>query len=248
MTLATILSICMLCSAGTRQLILASLSTISALAPAAVPQTSAQESQNPAPAQNQDLHSSLQNAPASTAKPTPPALAPAQTAAGQEKASKRARRKKAKDAKVASKDSTTTPTNCTPAAAGNTAAGNAGTNSSAAAPEAPASGTAAPAKCPPEKKIVHDGGTTEPAIQLVGGPGGAQASYQRDTTDQLLESVESNLKKVAGRQLSSSQQEMMTQIRQFMEQSKAAVAAGDMERGHNLAMKAQLLSAELVKP
>jgi hypothetical protein len=82
----------------------------------------------------------------------------------------------------------------------------------------------------------------------VGGPGGAQASQQRDTTDQLLGSVESDLKKVEGRQLNSSQQEMMTQIQQFIEQSKAAVAVGDMERGHNLAMKAHLLSAELVKP
>jgi hypothetical protein len=33
-----------------------------------------------------------------------------------------------------------------------------------------------------------------------------------------------------------------------MEQSKAAVAAGDLERGHKLALKAQLLSDELVKP
>jgi hypothetical protein len=41
---------------------------------------------------------------------------------------------------------------------------------------------------------------------------------------------------------------MVSQIKQFMEQSKAAVAAGDLERGHNLALKAHLLSDELVKP
>jgi hypothetical protein len=33
-----------------------------------------------------------------------------------------------------------------------------------------------------------------------------------------------------------------------MEQSSKALAAGDLQRGHNLAMKAQLLSDELVKP
>jgi hypothetical protein len=180
-------------------------------------------------------------------------LSPAQTAAGQEKATKRARKKKAKTANASSKDSTTPASNCTPATASNTAAADATTTSSAQPPgapanAAPANGTPAPAKCPPEKKIVHEGGTTEPPIQLLGGPGGAQASHQRDTTDQLLGSVETDLKKVAGRQLNSSQQEMVNQIQQFMEQSKAAVATGDVERGHNLAMKAHLLSAELVKP
>jgi hypothetical protein len=41
---------------------------------------------------------------------------------------------------------------------------------------------------------------------------------------------------------------MVNQIQQFIEQSKAAVATGDVERGHNLALKAHLLSAELMKP
>jgi hypothetical protein len=83
---------------------------------------------------------------------------------------------------------------------------------------------------------------------LVGGKGAEQASQQRSTTDQLLESTEDNLKKVAGQQLSSSQQEMVNQIRDFIRQSKAAVSAGDVERGSNLAKKAHLLSDELVKP
>jgi hypothetical protein len=33
-----------------------------------------------------------------------------------------------------------------------------------------------------------------------------------------------------------------------MDQSKTAVAAGDLARGHNLAQKAHLLSQELLKP
>lgn len=41
---------------------------------------------------------------------------------------------------------------------------------------------------------------------------------------------------------------MVNQIRQFVEQAKAAVTAGDVERGHNLAVKARLLSDELAKP
>jgi hypothetical protein len=64
----------------------------------------------------------------------------------------------------------------------------------------------------------------------------------------MLAATETNLKKIAGQQLSSNQQEMVNQIRQFMEQSKAAAGDGDLERARTLAWKAQLLSDELVKP
>jgi hypothetical protein len=64
----------------------------------------------------------------------------------------------------------------------------------------------------------------------------------------MLAATEANLKKIAGQQLSSNQKEMVTQIRQFMEQSKAAVGDGDPDRARTLAWKAQLLSEELVKP
>jgi hypothetical protein len=219
MTLATILSIFIFCSAVT------------------------------ASALNQEAPSGSQTTPAAPTTPPSSSASPPQAATGQEKAksTKRKRHKKTANA------STNAQINCTPAGASSTTAAGATTTTSAPSPDtpanaAPANGTPVPANCPPEKKIVHDGGTTEPPIQLLGGPGGEQASHQRDTTDQLLGSVENNLKKVAGRQLTSTQQEMVNQIQQFMEQSKAAVAAGDVERGHNLALKAQLLSVELVKP
>jgi len=64
----------------------------------------------------------------------------------------------------------------------------------------------------------------------------------------MLGTTEANLKKVARRQLSPNEQDMVNQARQFMEQSKAAVAAGDLERARTLAWKAQLLSEELIKP
>lgn len=101
--------------------------------------------------------------------------------------------------------------------------------------------------CPPPKKVVHNGGSDEPSIQLVGGDAADQASKER-STEQLTAATEENLKKIAGRQLSSTQEATVGQIKQFMDQSKKAVADGDPERGHNLAMKARLLSDELVKP
>jgi len=102
--------------------------------------------------------------------------------------------------------------------------------------------------CPPQKVIVKDGGSDQPIVQLKGDTPPATASDERLNTEQLRHATEDNLKKIAGRQLNANQQEMVNQIKQFMEQSKTAVADGDLERGRNLAMKARLLSDELVNP
>jgi hypothetical protein len=102
--------------------------------------------------------------------------------------------------------------------------------------------------CSPAKTVVRDGGTSEPTVQLKGSGSSGRGSHQGDTAEQLLASTEDKLKKTEGQQLSSNQQEMVTQIRQFMDQSKAAAAAGDLNRARNLALKANLLSDELAKP
>jgi len=95
---------------------------------------------------------------------------------------------------------------------------------------------------------VRQGGATEPAIQLAGGPSGGSATEQRDDTTQLLGITEDNLKKLDGQPLNTHQQDSVTQIRQFMEQSKTALASGEPERAHTLAWKAKLLSEDLVNP
>jgi len=64
----------------------------------------------------------------------------------------------------------------------------------------------------------------------------------------MLAATEQNLKKISGRALTSSQQDMVNQARQFTEQARAAVAAQDFDRARTLAWKAQLISDELAKP
>jgi hypothetical protein len=100
--------------------------------------------------------------------------------------------------------------------------------------------------CAPSKKVVRNGGSSEPSIQLIGGNPAQQASQH--STEQLVAATHENLKKIADRPLAPNNQEMVNQIKQFMDQSKTAVAAGDIERGHSLAQKAHLLSEELLKP
>jgi hypothetical protein len=148
-------------------------------------------------------------------------------------------------------DCSTAPTALNPAAGTPTdATSPAGAGTTTADPTSADSSNKSSAElkpCPPPKKVVRNGGTKEPAIQLLGGTDAEQAVHQR-STDELTAATGENLKKVEGSPLSTNQKEMVNQIKQFMEQSKKAVAAGDLERGHNLALKAHLLSDELVKP
>ncbi len=74
-----------------------------------------------------------------------------------------------------------------------------------------------------------------------------QASSQNQDATQLLSATDANLKKLEGRTLTTSQQDAVNQIQQYMQQAKTAAAAGDVERAHNLAVKAHVLSDELVK-
>jgi hypothetical protein len=99
----------------------------------------------------------------------------------------------------------------------------------------------------PEKKVVKNGGTADPAVQLAPGVSNEQASRQRQSTTQLLATTDTNLKQLASRQLSVTQQDSVSQIRKYMEQAKAAEGAGDVQRAQNLASKALMLSDDLVK-
>jgi hypothetical protein len=238
MTLASILLVSIFCASSAPPM--AGHQT----APQAAPTTKPAET---AATQGQGTGAPAQNPPTPSQGP-PSAATRAKASAGQSSAgqtrpttAKRPRHKKR-----------VLPPNCdnAPATAGQTAS-----SSTPAAGDPAATGTApAPAtsshsaNCPPSKVIVRHGGTSEPSIQLAGGTGGDQTSHQRDTANQMLESTEANLKKIAGRQLTPNQQDMVNQIRQFIDQSKTAAGAGDLERARTLAWKAQLLSEELVKP
>lgn len=198
----------------------------------AAPSAPATQTSDSAPAQNPPAQN-----PPTPSQTAPAATTPAKTSAGKSSTTpaNRPRHKK----KVLPPDC-----NNVPAASGKTAP---------PSPPDPATGTApasspAVAKCPPPKVIVRQGGTTEPSIQLVGGTGSDQTAHQRDSANEMLAETQANLKKTGGQQLTANQQDMVNQIQQFMDQSKTAAEAGDLERAQNLALKAKLLSDELVKP
>jgi len=116
-------------------------------------------------------------------------------------------------------------------------------------PGAQASSTPEATKnCPPPKVIVKQGGITEQSIQLAGGSVGGDATQKKDAANKMLAATEDNLKKIAGRQLSTAEQDSVSQIRQFVDQSKSALAAANLERAQTLAWKAKLLSDDLLNP
>ncbi len=74
---------------------------------------------------------------------------------------------------------------------------------------------------------------------------GKQLVEQKQTTSELLDSAEKNLKGLTG--LSHDEEAIVTQIKSYIAQSRKATSDGDFERAYNLAMKAHLLTDALVK-
>jgi len=110
------------------------------------------------------------------------------------------------------------------------------------APQTPASATPADG---PTKTVVRNGGTSDMSVAISPGLSQQQMSKQAQNTDQLLASTNANLKVIAERQLTASQQDTVNQIKNFMEQARAASSEGDVQRAYNLANKANMLSADL---
>jgi len=122
-----------------------------------------------------------------------------------------------------------------------------GRHAAAKKPSPSASGEVAK-NTPPKKSVVQPDKTDTPTSigQISPGPTPADATHSQTSTDQLLQSAESNLNSIT-RQLSKEEEAMRTQIKEFIEQSRNATKQNDPARAHNLAVKARLLSDDLVK-
>jgi hypothetical protein len=98
----------------------------------------------------------------------------------------------------------------------------------------------------PKKKVVQNGSAPDPELEFVPGVSREQASRQIQYTNQLLSGTDSNLKIISARQSRPGDQDQITKIRSYMSEAKAALNAGDLQRGQTLAYKANLLSKELL--
>lgn len=100
----------------------------------------------------------------------------------------------------------------------------------------------------PSKKVIPaEPAPTPPQTgQISPGPTPAGGGNSQASTDQLLQGAEANLNGIT-RTLSKDEEAMRAQIREFIKQSRTATTENDPTRAHTLAVKARLLSDELVK-
>src|SRR5581483_6922059 len=99
---------------------------------------------------------------------------------------------------------------------------------------------------PPPRAVVPPAPAQPPAGQLSPGLTHDDAIHRRFSTAQLLETTEYNLKSIT-RSLNADEQATVQHIRSYIQQSRSATESGDVERAYNLALKAHLLSDELLK-
>jgi len=96
--------------------------------------------------------------------------------------------------------------------------------------------------------VVRNGGSSDKQGQISFSATDQQTLEKRKNTDTLLHATATNLQQISTKQLNPSQQDMVKQIHNYMSQSKEATRTGDIQGAYNLAVKAHLLSEELVKP
>ena len=100
---------------------------------------------------------------------------------------------------------------------------------------------------PPKKVIPAEKAEPTPGPgQISPGPTPAAGGQDQTSTEQLLQLAESNLNAIK-RQLTRDEEIKRAQVKEFISQSRKAITENDLARAHNWAVKAQLLSDELIK-
>jgi outer membrane biosynthesis protein TonB len=107
--------------------------------------------------------------------------------------------------------------------------------------------TSTVAKATPPRIVVESGGTSATATTTVAPDmPHTEEAHHRLSTEQLMQSTDANLKSLK-RVLTPDERGIMQQIQEFMAQARDAMQTQDLVRAHNLALKAHLLSDELVR-
>ncbi|MGA8772811.1 MAG: hypothetical protein WB536_00385, partial [Terriglobales bacterium] len=99
----------------------------------------------------------------------------------------------------------------------------------------------------PKKIVVREGGADEPTTQIVTGMPPEEADRERGEAELLLSTTSETLKEIAPRALDAAQEEIMSQIHNYMKGSRSALKEGDIPRAHTLAVKAGLLADDLAR-
>lgn len=115
-----------------------------------------------------------------------------------------------------------------------------------AKPTAPATSVENVPQPPPTPRITIDNGKAADPDAIAPNLPRSDEKHHLETTAQLIQATEDNLRSLT-RTLTTDEQSLLGQVRTFLTQARAAITDGDLVRAHNLALKARLLSDELVR-
>ena len=97
----------------------------------------------------------------------------------------------------------------------------------------------------PENTNVEQASNETPAVSAIGQLSSGDPSAMRNDTIESLAATERALNGIT-RTLSEQEQKTAAQIREFLKQAKAALANGNVDGAHTLALKAKVLLGEIV--
>ena len=114
------------------------------------------------------------------------------------------------------------------------------------APNPPAPSTQANSTVAVNRPPVNSVVESAPDTAIAADVSSQQLVRQKQTTADLIDSTEKDLKGL-NHGLSHDEENMLTQIKSYIAQSRSATKDGDFERAYNLAVKAHLLADALLK-
>ncbi len=97
------------------------------------------------------------------------------------------------------------------------------------------------------KTVVPEGGAKEPPEQIAPGLAPEEREHERREAQQWLSATDGDLKILADRHLSPQRQDSVKQVRFYLADARSAMKEGDFKRAHTLALKAHLLTDDMVK-
>ncbi len=84
------------------------------------------------------------------------------------------------------------------------------------------------------------------AVSAIGQLSSGDPADYRNETAESIDAIERGLNRIS-RPLSDTEQKTADHIREFLKEARAALASGDVDGAHTLAVKAKVLLAELTK-
>jgi hypothetical protein len=97
------------------------------------------------------------------------------------------------------------------------------------------------------KKVVRNGGVSDPEIAFEPSMTPQRALQETDETKQLIAGTEANLKRIMARGPDAERQDVIGEVKNYISLARSSLDSGDVESAHKLATKASVLTDDMVR-